>query len=378
MAGRSALTVARYNLATGEGQNIAPSLAHPGSYRRTWTLPLVISPRDPHELYFSNQILFRTRDGGQTWQVLSPDLTREDPGVPPNLDASAAGNVDPGAGKRRGVIYSISPSPLVSGEIWVGTDDGLIQVTHDDGKTWQNVTPSGLTPWSKVGIIEASRYGRNTVYAAIDRHRLDDFKPHIERTHDGGNTWKEIVNGIPEGSFVNAVREDPVRQGLLYAGTETGVFVSFNDGDEWQPLQLNLPDCSVRDLVIHDDDLVIATHGRSFWILDDVTPLRQLSAQVANADTVLFRPETAYRVRPSSFEGTPMPVDTAQAENPPAGAVIDYYLKSPPSGVITLEVWDSAGKLVRRYSSSDKPPQIDPKRVDFPTSWIHFPKPLST
>ena len=369
--------VVRYNLATGEGQDIAPSLTHPGSYRRTWTLPLVISPRDPHELYFSNQILFRTKDGGQTWQVLSPDLTREDPGVPPNLDASAAGNVDPGVGKRRGVIYSISPSPLVAGEIWVGTDDGLIQVTRDDGKTWQNVTPSGLTPWSKVGILEASRYDRDTVYAAIDRHRLDDLKPHIERTHDGGKTWKEIVNGIPEGSFVNAVREDPVRQGLLYAGTETGVFVSFNDGDEWQPLQLNLPDCSVRDLVIHDDDLVIATHGRSFWILDDVTPLRQLSAQVANAEAVLFRPETAYRVRPSSFEGTPMPADTAQAENPPEGAVIDYYLKSAPSGVITLEVWDSAGKLVRRYSSSDKPPQIDPKRVDFPTSWIHFPKPLS-
>jgi photosystem II stability/assembly factor-like uncharacterized protein len=369
--------VAKYNLTTGEGQDIAPSLAHPGSYRRTWTLPLVISPRDPHELYYSNQILFRTKDGGQTWQVLSPDLTREDPGVPPNLDASAAGNVDPGVGKRRGVIYSISPSPLEAGEIWVGTDDGLVQVTRDDGKTWQNVTPSGLTPWSKVGIIEASRYDRNTVFAAIDRHRLDDFRPHIERTHDGGNTWKEIVNGIPEGSFVNAVREDPVRQGLLYAGTETGVFVSFNDGDEWQPLQLNFPDCSVRDLVIHDDDLVIATHGRSFWILDDVTPLRQLSAAVANAEAVLFRPETAYRVRPSAFEGTPMPVDTAQAENPPEGAVIDYYLKSAPSGVITLEVWDSAGKLVRRYSSSDKPPQIDPKRVDFPTSWIHLPKPLS-
>jgi photosystem II stability/assembly factor-like uncharacterized protein len=369
--------VAKYNLATGEGQDIAPSLTHPGSYRRTWTLPLVISPRDPHELYYSNQILFRTKDGGQTWQVLSPDLTREDPGVPPNLDASAAGNIDPGIGKRRGVIYSISPSPLVAGEIWVGTDDGLIQVTRDDGKTWQNVTPSGLTPWSKVGLLEASRYDRNTVYAAIDRHRLDDFRPHIERTHDGGNTWKEVVSGIPEGSFVNAVREDPVRQGLLYAGTETGVFVSFNDGDEWQPLQLNLPDCSVRDLVIHDDDLVIATHGRSFWILDDVTPLRQISAQVASAEAVLFRPETAYRVRASSFEGTPMPVDTAQAENPPEGAVIDYYLKSAPSGDITLEVWDAAGKLVRRYSSSDKPPQIDPKRVDFPTSWIHFPKPLS-
>ena len=369
--------VAKYNLATGQGEDIAPSLAHLGNYRRTWTLPLVISPRDPHELYFSNQILFRTKDGGQSWQVLSPDLTREDPGVPPNLDPSAAGNVDPGVGKRRGVIYAIAPSPLVAGEIWVGTDDGLIQVTRDDGKTWQNVTPPDLTPWSKVGILEASRHDRNTVYAAIDRHRLEDLKPHIERTHDGGKTWTEVVKGIPEGSFVNAVREDPVRKGLLYAGTETGVFVSFNDGEDWQPLQLNLPNCSVRDLVIHDDDLVIATHGRSFWILDDVTPLRQLSAEVAGAEAYLFRPETAYRVRPSSFEGTPMPLDEPQAENPPDGALIDYYLKSAPAGIVTLEVLGSAGELARRYSSSDKAPQIDPKRLDFPASWIHFPKPPS-
>ena len=369
--------VAKYNLSTGQGQDIAPTLTHPGSYRRTWTLPLVISPRDPHELYFSNQILFRTKDGGQSWQVLSPDLTREDPGVPPNLDASAAGNTEPGVGKRRGVIYAIAPSPLVAGEIWVGTDDGLIQVTRDDGKTWQDVTPPDLTPWSKVGTIEASRHDRNTVYAAIDRHRLEDLKPHIERTHDGGRTWTEIVKGIPEGSFINAVREDPVRKGLLYAGAETGVFVSFNDGDEWQPLQLNLPNSSVRDLVIHDDDLVIATHGRSFWILDDVTPLRQLSAEVAGAEAYLFQPQTAYRIRPAAFEGTPMPLDEQQAENPPDGALIDYYLKSAPSGVVTLEVLDSAGELVRRYSSSDKAPQIDPKRLDFPVSWIHFPKPLS-
>jgi photosystem II stability/assembly factor-like uncharacterized protein len=369
--------VVKYDLQAGQGQDVAPSLAHPGNYRRTWTLPLVISPRDPHEVYFANQILFRTKDGGQSWQELSPDLTREDPGVPANLDASAAANISPGEGKRRGVIYAIAPSPLVAGEIWIGTDDGLMQVTRDDGKTWHNVTPAELTPWSKVGIIEASRHDRNTVYAAIDRHRLEDLKPHILRTHDGGKTWQEIVKGIPEGSFVNAVREDPVRKGLLYAGTETGVFVSFNDGDEWQPLQLNLPNSSVRDLVIHDDDLVIATHGRSFWILDDVTPLRQLSAEVAGAETYLFRPATAYRLRPSSFEGTPMPVDTPQAENPPDGALIDYYLKSAPGGDVTLEVLDSAGKLVRHYSSSDKGPQIDPKHLDFPASWIHFSQPPS-
>ena len=369
--------VGKFNLTTGETQDIAPSLAHPGNYRHTWTLPTVISPRDPHELYFSTQILFRTKDGGSTWQVLSPDLTREDPGAPPNLDPVTAADVSAGEGKRRGVIYTIAPSPLVAGEIWVGTDDGLIQVTRDDGKTWHNVTPPELTPWSKVGILDASRHDGNTVYAAIDRHRLEDLEPHIYRTHDGGKTWQEIAKGIPDGSYVNAVREDPVRKGLLYAGTETGVFVSFNDGDEWQPLQLNLPNCSVRDLVIHNDDLVIATHGRSFWILDDVTPLRQAGAEVAGAPAYLFRPETAYRVRPGSFEGTPLPADEPQGENPPDGALIDYYLRSATGGPVALEVLDSAGKLVRRYSSEDKPPQIDPKRLPFTTYWSRRPLALS-
>ncbi len=369
--------VGKFNLTTGETQDIAPSLAHPGNYRHTWTLPTVFSPRDPHELYFSTQILFRTKDGGNTWQVLSPDLTREDPGTPPNLDPVTAADITAGEGKRRGVIYTIAPSPLVAGEIWVGTDDGLIQVTRDDGKTWHNATPPALTPWSKVGILEASRHDRNVVYAAIDRHRLEDLKPHIYRTHDGGKTWQEISKGIPEGSYVNAVREDPVRKGLLYAGTETGVFVSFNDGDEWQPLQLNLPNCSVRDLVIHDDDLVIATHGRSFWILDDVTPLRQSTSEVAVSDAYLFRPETAYRVRPASFEGTPLPLDVPQGENPPNGALIDYYLKSAPTGTVTIEVLDSAGRLVRRYSSDDKAPAVDPKRLEIPAYWIHPPLSLS-
>ncbi|HMD97505.1 MAG TPA: hypothetical protein VKM93_09290 [Terriglobia bacterium] len=369
--------VGKFNLTTGETQDIAPSLAHPGNYRHTWTLPTVFSPRDSHELYFSTQILFRSKDGGNTWQVLSPDLTREDPGAPPNLDPVTAADVTAGEGKRRGVIYTIAPSPLVAGEIWVGTDDGLIHVTRDDGKTWHNVTPPDLTPWSKVGILDASRHDRTTVYAAVDRHRLEDLKPHIYRTHDGGKTWQETVKGIPEGSYVNAVREDPVRKGLLYAGTETGVFVSFNDGDDWQPLQLNLPNCSVRDLVIHDDDLVIATHGRSFWILDDVTPLRQATTELAGSEAYLFRPETAYRVRPSSFEGTPLPVDEPQGENPPDGALIDYYLQSAPSGPVTLEVLDSAGKLVRSYSSEDKLPQVDPKRVPYTAYWIRSPLALS-
>jgi photosystem II stability/assembly factor-like uncharacterized protein len=376
--------VVRYNLATSQAQNIAPSLAHPGEYRRTWTLPVVISSLDPHQLYFSTQILFRTSNAGQTWQVLSPDLTREDPGVPGNLDEPTA--ADAPAGKRRGVIYTIAPSPLRAGEIWIGTDDGLIQVTRDDGKTWHNVTPSDLTPWSKVTHLEASHFDASTIYAAIDRHRLDDLKAHIYRTRDGGKTWQQVVKGIPEGSYVNAVREDPTRKGLLYVGTETGVFVSFNDGDEWQPLQLNLPNASVRDLVIHDDDLVVATHGRSFWILDDLAPLRQLtpapdgtglSAQIANAGVYLFRPRPALRVRSGSFEGTPLPPEVPQGENAPNGAVLDYYLKSAPAAPITLEIIDSSGKLVRRYASNDKPPSVNPKQLDIPMYWIHPAKPLS-
>ncbi len=368
--------VGKFNLATDETQDVAPSLTHPGDYRHTWTLPTVISPRDPREIYTSAQILFRSKDAGNTWQVLSPDLTREDPGAPPNLDAITAADVPAGEGNRRGVIYTIAPSPLVAGEIWIGTDDGLIQVTHDDGKTWHNVTPPELTAWSKISILEASRHDPNGAYAAVDRHRLEDQKPHFYRTRDGGKTWQEISKGIPEGSYAQAIREDPVQKGLLFAGTETGVFVSFNDGDEWQPLQLNLPNCSVRDLVIKDDDLVIGTHGRSFWILDDITPLRQARAAAGSA-AYLFKPPVAYRVRPEGFEGTPLPLDEAQGTNPPDGAFIDYYLQSAPNGPVTLEVLDSAGKLVRSYSSDDRQPRADPRRLDIPAVWVHPPLALS-
>ncbi|MBZ5565215.1 MAG: hypothetical protein LAP13_22690 [Acidobacteriia bacterium] len=373
--GAFAGAVVRYDMTTSQTQNIAPMLAHPGDYRHTWTLPTVFSPRNPHELFYGSQVLFRTVNSGQTWQIVSPDLTREDPSVPPNLDPPTVADAPPG--KRRGVIYTIAPSPLRAGEIWIGTDDGLIQVTRDDGKTWHNVTPPTLTPWSKIGLLEASRFDANTVYAAVDRHRLDDLKPHIYRTRDGGKTWQEIVRGIPEGSYVNAVREDPARKGLLYAGTETGMFVSFNDGDNWQPLQLNLPNASVRDMVIHEDDLVIATHGRSFWILDDLTPLRQVSDAVAKAEAYLFRPQTALRVRPGTFEGTPLPSEVLQGENPPSGAIIDYYLKSASTEPVTLEILDRAGKSVRRYSSQDKMPKADPIKLRFTMNWVHPAKPLS-
>jgi photosystem II stability/assembly factor-like uncharacterized protein len=368
-------TVTRWDLRTGQTQNVSPSLAHPGDYRRTWTLPLVFSERDPHELYFSHQILFRTTNGGQSWQILSPDLTREDPGVPPNLDAATA--ADAPAGKRRGVIYAIAPSPLRAGEIWVGTDDGYIQMTRDDGKTWHNVTPPEMSAWSKVAMLVASRHDAHTVYAAVDRHRLEDYRPYLYRTKDGGKTWRNVTQGIPEGHYLNAVREDPVRKGLLFAGTEMGVYVSFDEGEHWQSLQLNLPKASIRDLAIHEDDLIVATHGRSFWVLDDISPLREAGEKVAQAEAYLYKPRAAWRTRGGSDDGTPLPVDEAAAENPPLGASLNYFLKKAAKEPVVLEIEDATGKVVRRYASSDPPPRVNAAALEYPAFWVRPTPPLS-
>jgi photosystem II stability/assembly factor-like uncharacterized protein len=368
-------SVARQDFHNEEVQQTPPTLMYPGDYRRTWTLPLVFSETDPHVLYFSAQVLFRTADGGSSWQKISPDLTREDPGVPANLDTATTADVPPG--KRHGVIYTIAPSPKQAGEIWVGTDDGLIQLTRDEGKTWSDVTPKELTPWSKVTHMAVSRFAAGKAYAAIDRHRLEDLQPYLYRTKDYGKTWQRVSNGIPEGSFLNCVREDPKVAGLLYACTEKGVYVSFDDGDAWTPLQFNLPTTSVRDLVVHDNDLVIATFGRSFWVLDDITPLRQWSAKVTSAEAWLFEPQAAYRVRPGSDEGTPMPFDEPQAENPPTGAVLDYYLKEKTAAPVQLEIFDAAGKSVRRFASTDEMPKTNPDELDIPMYWVHDAEPLS-
>jgi photosystem II stability/assembly factor-like uncharacterized protein len=366
-------TVARQDFNDEQVQEMPPTLAHPGKYRSTWTLPLVFSSIDPHVLYFGSQVLFRTTDGGSSWQVISPDLTRGDPGVPPNLDAATAAD---SKGRPHGVIYTIGPSPVRAGEIWAGTDDGLIQLTQDEGKTWENVTPTDLTSWSKVTHIEASHSDAGTAYAAVDRHRLEDYQAHVYRTRDFGKTWQRVSNGIPDGSFLNCIREDPARKGLLYACTEKGVYVSFNDGDDWQSLQLNLPVTSVRDLVVHENDLVVATFGRSFWILDNMTPLRQMDSHVAAADTWLFRPETAIRMRPGSDQGTPVPMDEPLAPNPPEGAVLDYFLKDKPSTPIQLEIFDAEGKLVRRFASDDVLHKTNPNDVPLQVEWIRDPKPL--
>ncbi len=362
---------------TNQTRNIDPTLAYPAAhYRGAWTLPLTFSKRGTKTLYFANQRLFRTTDGGDHWAPISPDLTREDAGTPATLDPTTAAD-DNHVDQRRGVIYTIAPSPLDGHALWVGTDDGLVWRTDDDGTHWRQVTPKALTPWSKIAGIELSPFDANVAYLAVDRHRLDDDTPYIYRTGDGGSSWQRIDNGIPRDSFVNVVRADPRRGGLLYAGTEKGMYVSFDDGAQWQPLQQNLPMTSVRDIAMHGDDLVLATHGRGFWIMDDASALRQVAGVPADAVT-LFKPAEAIRVRPPSFTGTPLPKDEPTAANPPDGAIIDYALPAGVKGPITLTVLDAQGHTVRSYSSADKPPMQDPAKLAYAPEWVPQPLRLST
>jgi len=364
----------RFNQTTGEVQEVGPEVLRGEKYRFLRTMPLIFSPVDPHVLYLGSQVLFKTINGGHSWDAISPDLTREKYDVP-----SSVGIYSEEARKeatRRGVIYALAPSHKDVNVIWAGTDDGLIHITRDGGKSWTNVTPPELTPWSKVSQLDASHFDDLSVYAAINRFRLDDLKPHIYRTHDGGKTWKEIVTGLPDGP-VNTVREDPVRKGLLFAGSELAVYVSFDDGEHWQPLRQNMPATSIRDLVIHENDVVVGTHGRGFWILDDIAPLREMSAQIAASDAHLFRPSAAYRVRRSENTDTPLPPEEPAGENPPDGAILYYSLKSAASAPITLEMFDATQKLVRRYSSDDKPEPIDPQ-LTVQTDWLRPAPALAT
>jgi photosystem II stability/assembly factor-like uncharacterized protein len=357
----------RYDTRTGQTQDVSPEVVRSGKYRWVRTAPLIFEHANPHALLLGANVLFKTTNGGKSWEVISPDLTRPEPGVPSTLGVFAQD--DPEHGQQRGVIYSIGPSFHDPKTIWIGTDDGVIQVTRDGGKTWSNVTPPDLTPWSKVAQIEASHFDEATAYAAINRLRLDDLRPHVYRTHDGGKTWQEIDTGLPAGAPVNTVREDPVRRGLLYAGTERSVYVSFDDGDHWQSLQLNLPSTSIRDLVVHDNDLVVGTHGRSFWILDDVAPLRQLTPEVASTGAYLFAPSAAWRMRRSTNTDTPLPPETPAGQNPPDGAILDYYLGRTPAQPVVLAIYDGAGKLVRRYSSAEPPKPYNPLDYTVEMRW---------
>ena len=367
--------VERYDRRTGQVQEVGPRPIRGEGYRVVRTQPVIFSPVDPHVLYFSSNTLWKTTDGGNNWQQISPDLTRKTWDVPANVgkyrDAPTAKPT------QRGVIYTVAPSPIDGRRIWVGSDDGLVNVTTDGGKNWQDVTPPQLVPWAKVSILEASYSDPQTAYAAINTLRLDDLTPYIYRTRDGGKTWTRITNGIPGGATVNVVREDPRRKGLLYAGTEREVYVSFDDGDNWQSLRLNMPASSVRDLLVKDDDLIAATHGRGFWILDDVTPLRQVDDAATRADVVLFRPQDAVRVRWNMNTDTPLPPDEPASANPPDGAIIDYYLKDAAAGPVVLEILDASGALVRRYSSADAIEPVDTGTLSIPPYWVRPPQPLS-
>ena len=368
----------RFDMLTGQTQDVSPVILRTGKFRFNRTAPLIFSPAAPHTLYLGANVLFKTTDAGHSWQIISPDLTREDPGVPSNLASMIAS--DPAQSKHRGVIYSLAPSPLDANLIWAGTDDGLIWLTRDGGQNWREVSPPGLTAWSKIAQLDASHFDPNAVYAAVNRFRLDDLHAYIYRTHDGGQTWEKITTGLPDDASVNVVREDPVRQGLLFAGTERAIYVSFNDGDSWQSLQQNLPATSMRDLVIHGDDIVVGTHGRSFWILDDITPLRELTEQAAAAGAFLFRPGIAYRVRRNVNTDTPLPPEEPAGKNPPDGAIFDYHLQSAAPVPVKLQILDPGGKIVRAFSSTDKPDatmeQLG-KELNVPLYWIRPPQILS-
>ena len=370
--------VDKLDLKSGQVRSVDPTLAFPDHYRGTWTLPLVFGKRDK-ALYFGNQRVFRTADHGATWTPISPDLTRPAPPVPATLDAATAADTSV-AEPRRGVVYSIAPSAKTDGLIWAGTDDGLVWRTLDGGAHWRDVTPKGLAAWSKIGVVEASPHDPERAYLAVDRHRLDDPAPYLYRTRDGGRSWTRIDRGLALGGgpdSADVVREDPVRAGLLYAGTERGAFVSLDDGDHWRPLQSGLPRTSVRDIEVHGDDLVIATHGRGFYVMDDIAPLREL-ADSPTTGTRLFAPAVAVRARPAGFTGTPKPRDEPMAPNPPDGAYLDYVVGEGVTGPVTLTVLDARGGVVRAFSSADPaPPPPDLSKIEAAPEWIARPAVLS-
>lgn len=364
--------VTKYNRRTGQIAEVEPKPLR--DYRVVRTQPLIFSQANPHVLFFGANTIFKTMDGGRTWAEISPDLARKTYDVP----ASVGKYSDTPTAKPvlRGVVYAIAPSPLSIDKIWAGTDDGLIWITSDSGKNWNNVTPPELKPWWKVSVMDASHFDGQTAYAAVNTLRLDDMRPHLFRTHDNGKTWTQINKGIPDGAPTDVIREDPKRKGLLFAGTETQVYFSVDDGDHWQSLRLNMPASSVRDLQIKGDDVVVATHGRGFLVLDDITPLRQLSQQVTSANAYLYKPETALRIRGDMNPPTPWPPEVPAGKNPPEGAIIDYYLGDNTSGPVALEILDSAGKVVRRYASTDPLPP-PPSAYPVPLYWARPPQVLS-
>jgi len=381
--------VVRIDRSNRQIATISPNISRDGDYRTAVNPPLEFSPQNPHCLYEGTQYLLETLDGGQNWKTISPDLTKRPvdtagvnptapkPGVKTEVKPETKDGQPAAEPPNRSAINTFSLSRLKEGQIWVGTTNGLVQLTLDNGATWQNVSPPGLSRWTLISIVEASRFDAGTAYLAVDSHERNDFRPHFYRTHDFGKTWKETDTGIPDGSFARVVREDPERKGLLYAGTENGAYFSLDEGDHWNSLQLNMPTVSVRDLEVHGSDLVAGTYGRAFWILDDVSPFRQLNDTVAASNGYLFQPDSAVRMRSNMNGDTPFPPDMSSAENPPTGAVVDYYLKAGVSAEITLGIYDRKGELIRRFSSKPEMKSSEPP-PNVPDYWLARPKPLTT
>ena len=356
--------ITRYDKRTAQVQNISPTPVRDGKVRFIRTAPVLFSPVDNKTLFFAGNIIFKTTNGGSSWETISPDLSRETWDIPASVGIYNTEEVK--KMRQRGVVYTLAPSYQDLNVLWAGTDDGLIHITKDGGKNWKNITPASITSWSKISMIDASRFDVNTAYVAVNRIRVDDMTPHIYKTTDGGATWKKIINGLPNEP-INSVREDAVRKGLLFAGSENAVYFSLDAGENWQSLRLNMPASSIRDLVIKDDDLVIGTHGRSFWILDNITPIRQINLNKTK-ETVLFKPQKAIRVRWNMNTDTPLPPEEPAGENPPDGAMIDYYLNSNSSGPVKLEILNAKGEIIRTFSSNDTLYTIP--EVNIPLYWI--------
>src|SRR6202011_4621983 len=364
----------RYDRSTGQAQSIqewpediSGHAADTQKYRFTWTMPILISSHNPDVIYHASQYVLRSNDAGNTWTEISPDLTRNDKSK--QKDSGGPITKDQYSVEYYDVVFSLAESPKQESVLWAGTDDGLIQLTRDGGKKWSNVTPKDVPEWSAISLIEASPFDTGTAYVAVDAHRLDNFHPYIFKTSDFGKTWSKLIGGLPDNSYVHAVREDPVKKGLLYAGTETGVWVSFDEGGHWQPLQNNLPTTPIHDLIVHNDDLVVATHGRSFWVLDSIAPLRQLTASVANEPAHLFTPATATRARIGHMEPRRYPV----GENPLEGAYVYYWLKEAPKEPAKLEFLDAQGKTIRVFTSEKKKEDEAPEEFDRDAEVEHIP-----
>ena len=356
--------VLKFNKKTGQTQYVGPENLRSGQHRVLRTMPLLFHPANPKMLLFATNKLWKTLDGGYHWEIISPDLSRDKPDVPDNIGVFKSPELNEMA--RRGVIYSVGPSPLDADLIWAGTDDGLIHITKDGGKSWSNVTPPTLRSWDKISQIDASHFDKNTAYISVNAFRLDDLNPYIYKTKDGGKTWTLITKGLSKDP-VNVVREDPKQAGLLFAGTENEVFFSADDGDNWQSLRLNMPATSIRDLVVKENDLVIGTHGRSIWILDDIAPLREIKKAINN--DFLYKPSQAFRVRWNMFSDTPLPPEEPTGKNPPDGAIIDYNL-GENARLVTIEISDAQGNLIRKFSSADVTEKLDTNTLGYPTYWF--------